>query len=64
MEVTGLDRFIATLDKRRDIEGRDRGLLTGIYPQDDVATPGSASIANRPIQTVSNHVSVYVIDSA
>ncbi|CZR61291.1 related to human BTHS gene involved in Barth syndrome [Phialocephala subalpina] len=28
MEVTGLDRFIATLDKRRDVERRERGLIT------------------------------------
>lgn len=30
MEVIGLDRFIETLDKRRDVEGRKRGLITGI----------------------------------
>jgi monolysocardiolipin acyltransferase len=29
MEVIGLDKFLETLDKRRDIEGRERGLITG-----------------------------------
>jgi monolysocardiolipin acyltransferase len=29
MEVVGLDRFLETLDKRKDIESRERGLLTG-----------------------------------
>ena len=28
-EVHGLDGFIELLDKREDIEGRDRGLITG-----------------------------------
>jgi hypothetical protein len=29
MEVIGLDRFLETLNKRKDVEGRERGLLTG-----------------------------------
>lgn len=29
MEVIGLDGFLETLDKRKDVEGRERGLLTG-----------------------------------
>jgi monolysocardiolipin acyltransferase len=29
MEVIGLDRFIETLDKREDVDGRERGLITG-----------------------------------
>lgn len=29
MEVIGLERFLETLDKRRDVDGRDRGLITG-----------------------------------
>jgi hypothetical protein len=29
VEVTGLERFLDILDKRRDVEGRQRGLLTG-----------------------------------
>jgi len=28
-EVVGLDRFLETLDRRRDVEGRERGLITG-----------------------------------
>jgi monolysocardiolipin acyltransferase len=28
-EVNGLDGFIKVLDERRDVEGRERGLLTG-----------------------------------
>ncbi|TVY15263.1 Lysophosphatidylcholine acyltransferase [Lachnellula arida] len=27
-EVVGLDRFLETLDKRKDVEGRERGLIT------------------------------------
>lgn len=30
MEVIGLDRFKETLDRRRDIKGRERGLITGM----------------------------------
>lgn len=30
MEVIGLDRFKETLDRRRDVEGRERGLITGM----------------------------------
>jgi hypothetical protein len=29
IEVIGLDDFLQTLDKRKDIEGRERGLITG-----------------------------------
>lgn len=29
MEVIGLDKFMETLDKRKDVEGRERGLITG-----------------------------------
>ena len=29
IEVIGLDRFLETLDKRQDIDGRERGLITG-----------------------------------
>ncbi len=32
-EVIGLDRFMQVLDKREDVEGRERGLITGIYSQ-------------------------------
>lgn len=28
-EVIGLDRFLETLDKRKNIDSRERGLLTG-----------------------------------
>jgi monolysocardiolipin acyltransferase len=30
MEVIGLDGFLKTLDKRKDVEGRERGLITGM----------------------------------
>ena len=30
MEVTGLDRFLEKIDKRADVDGRERGLITGI----------------------------------
>ena len=29
MEVTGLEKFMETLDKRKNVEGRARGLITG-----------------------------------
>jgi len=29
MEVTGLDKFLEILDKRKDVKARDRGLITG-----------------------------------
>ena len=51
MEVTGLDRFIATLDKRRDVERRERGLITGIYGhvvlEENVSLTGIISIESR-----------------
>lgn len=28
-ETVGLDKFLQTLDKRKDVEGRERGLITG-----------------------------------
>jgi len=31
VEVFGLDGFLHTLDRRKDVEGRERGLITGIY---------------------------------
>ncbi len=30
-EVRGLDEFVKILDHRKDIEGRERGLITGVY---------------------------------
>lgn len=30
IEVIGMDRFLATLDKRKDVDGRGRGLLTSM----------------------------------
>jgi len=30
IEVFGLDRFLETLDRRKDIEGREKGLITGM----------------------------------
>ena len=35
VEVVGLDRFLDTLDKREDIYGRERGLITG-WSQNDI----------------------------
>jgi len=29
MEVTGLEGFLETLEKRKDVGGRERGLITG-----------------------------------
>ena len=29
-EAIGLDRFLQTLDQRKDVDGRERGLITGI----------------------------------
>lgn len=30
MEVTGLERFLELLDSRKDVEARERGLITGM----------------------------------
>lgn len=30
LEVEGLDGFLDLLDKRKDVEGRERGLITGM----------------------------------
>jgi len=30
MEVIGLDGFLETLDRRGNVEGRERGLITGM----------------------------------
>jgi monolysocardiolipin acyltransferase len=60
MEVVGLDRFLEALDKREDVDGRERGLITGLSPSDAWdrdRTDGIHCI-------VSNHVSVYVQPSA
>jgi hypothetical protein len=35
MEVTGLDGFLETLDRRGNIEGRERGLITGMASFED-----------------------------
>jgi monolysocardiolipin acyltransferase len=32
IEVVGLDRFLETLDKRANVDGRERGLITGLSP--------------------------------
>ncbi len=31
VEVTGLEGFLDVLDKRKDVEKRERGLITGTY---------------------------------
>ena len=33
IEVFGLDNFLETLDRRKDVEGRERGLITGMFFQ-------------------------------
>ena len=33
-EVFGLDGFLKTLDRRRDVEGRTRGLITGTFTKE------------------------------
>jgi monolysocardiolipin acyltransferase len=30
VEVVGLNGFLQTLDRRKDVDGRERGLITGI----------------------------------
>jgi monolysocardiolipin acyltransferase len=34
IEVFGLDGFLETLDRRKDVEGRERGLITGTFLSD------------------------------
>jgi monolysocardiolipin acyltransferase len=33
VETHGMDDFLKLLDERKDIVGRDRGLITGMWPQ-------------------------------
>lgn len=57
IEVHGLDKFLETLDRRKDPEGRERGLITGtLCPQylDSGERNSDKSIS------VSNHTCVYV----
>lgn len=35
MEVTGLENFLDILDKRKDVDGRERGLITGTCVLED-----------------------------
>lgn len=32
-EVIGLDRFVDVLEKRKDVNERERGLITGTFPR-------------------------------
>lgn len=44
LEVNGLDNFLKLLDERADIDGRERGLLTGVFPCDFRETPGKIDL--------------------
>lgn len=57
MEVIGLERFLETLDKRKDVEGRERGLITGTKL---LVVWTNEHLLTRGVWIVSNHVSVYV----
>ena len=37
LEVEGLNQFLDLLDKRKDVEGRERGLITGMLPSGKAA---------------------------
>ena len=55
VEVHGLDRFLELLDKRKDIDGRERGLLTGKpIPQ----VPGTARMLNGCLCSLESHMRV------
>jgi hypothetical protein len=60
IEVTGLEGFLDILDKRKDVDGRERGLITGTGMLDDYR---GAILTLYILDIVSNHVSVYVIPS-
>jgi hypothetical protein len=52
-ETHGLDGFLKLLDERKDVEGRERGLVTGV-------SYSSGFMMVLISFVVSNHVSVYV----
>ena len=54
-DAHGLDGFLELLDKRADIDGRTRGLITGMHHQD----VEMAMILTNGL-SVSNHICVYV----
>ena len=54
-DVHGLDGFVKLLDERRDIEGRERGLLTG---ESDCSVHLGGTYT-YDLCIVSNHLSVY-----
>jgi len=55
VEVHGLDNFLGLLDKRKDIEGRERGLLTSTL-MIEARNPGSW--ANRRDRSLESHMRV------
>jgi hypothetical protein len=56
VETHGMEDFLKLLDERKDVEGRERGLITGMQLQ--LKTFKFERGTNR--YTVSNHISVYV----
>lgn len=54
-EVHGLEKFLELLDGKRNIEGRQRGLVTG-----KVSHSKTHGLGVNFVCPVSNHVSVYV----
>jgi hypothetical protein len=49
MEVVGLDKFMQKLDNRKDIEGRERGLITG---KGSRKSPRSENSSNVPLNSI------------
>ena len=55
-DAHGLDGFLELLDERADIDGRQRGLITGMREQQIK----SLNLSTEPGFAVSNHICVYV----
>jgi len=57
VQVHGLDGFLELLDERKDIQARERGLITGEL---STTTDGGRDAMLLMGCAVSNHISVYV----
>lgn len=61
VETKGLDRFLKILDKRKDVDKRERGLITGGFLYKPIFLPNAMFYSKSQVLTqisVCNHVSV------
>lgn len=60
LEVNGMDNFLKLLDERKDVQGRQRGLITGKSEAPRLnGAKQLARLTRSLMMAVSNHVSVY-----